>query len=701
MQNILRATIRELAYKIKSSKTPRFSFFLGAGASKQSGIPIASEMIRQFKEQIILQSCPAELKTDAEKNDWLAAEDWCRADGSDYCKYFEKFEPKEFGRQRHIEDMIKDREPSFGYVVLANLMASGHVNTIVTTNFDDLVYSACTTFTGIRPIVYAYGVLAAEMRFTAQRTKILKLHGDYLYSKLKNTNSELAEQDPNMARQLRQVLNEYGLIVVGYGGGDASVMKVLSDFPEENDLYWCIRRGDKPNEAVEKLLREKRGFLVEIEGFDEMMNEIRPIVEFDVKKMIGSIEERRNKIIEQLEKFDPQYSTDILGEIVNAAKEPATNINEDKKIKALDFFVRANEAYDAKELSQAEALYRKAIEIDSKYHFAYNNLGNVLADLKRYDEAEAAYRKVIEIDPNNVIAYNNLGDTLSDSKRYDEAEAACRKAIELDPNYALAYANLGNLLRNLKRYDEAEVACRKAIELDPNNVIAYNNLGNVFLYLKRYDEAEAAYRKGIEIDPKDVITHTNLGGVLTHSKRYDEAEAACRKAIELDPNNVIAYNNLGNLLRNLKRYDEAEATYRKGIEIDPNWSSSYNSLSLLLRLINRDPEALSLAEKAQLLDPSSSHHLLALASIHKKLGHQPESNQYIAQARELFEPDDWYNLACVESVSGDTDVAIENLRRVAQLPTFDREWARADPDLEWIRDDPRFKEIVGEDGARG
>jgi hypothetical protein len=41
------------------------------------------------------------------------------------------------------------------------------------------------------------------------------------------------------------------------------------------------------------------------------------------------------------------------------------------------------------------------------------------------------------------------------------------------------------------------------------------------------------------------------------------------------------------------------------------------------------------------------------------------------------------------------DAAIEHLRRAVQLGNFDREWAKRDPDLEWIRDDPRFKELVG------
>src|SRR5256714_1036518 len=699
MQDIPRTSIRELAHIIKRYEVPRFAFFLGAGASRQSGIITASEMIRHFKEQIIAQSCPDALKKDEEKAKWLSEQDWYQAEGTEYCKCFERFEPKEIGRQRYIESIIEKREPSFGYVVLANLIARGHVNTIITTNFDDLVYSACTTFTGIRPIVYAYGIMASEMRLTAHRSKILKLHGDYLYSALKNTGSELTAQDPNMARQFRQMLSEYGLIVVGYGGGDKSIMDILSDISPSNDLYWCVRRGDKINEDVEKLLREKSGFIVEIEGFDEMMNEVRRVVDFDVKAMLGSIEERRNQIIKYLEKFEPQYSADILGNIVDAAKEPETKASEDKTISALDYALRALKAQKAKDFSTAEELYGKAIELDPNYIAAYNNLGNVLKDLKRYDEAEVAYRRAIKLDPSYSAAYNNLGLALRNLKRYDGAEAAHRRAIELKPTNSAAYNNLGLTLRELKRYEEAEAAHRRAIELDPSNLVAYSNLGNVLRDLKRHDEAEATYRKAIELDPSDSFAYNNLGNLLKDLKRYDEAEATYRKAIELDPSDANVYNNLGLTLRDLDRYDEAEVAYRKAIELDPSYYFAYSNLGIVHRDLKRYDEAEVAYRKAMEINPKSPHPLLGLASIHKKLGHETKSSQYAAQARELFEPDDWYNLACLESVCGNTDAAIENLRRAAEQNKLNREWARRDPDFEWIRDDPRFKEIVGEEGA--
>src|SRR5256885_12552742 len=105
---------------------------------------------------------------------------------------------------------------------------------------------------------------------------------------------------------------------------------------------------------------------------------------------------------------------------------------------------------------------------------------------------------------------------------------------------------------------------------------------------------------------------------------------------------------------------------------------------------------MTLAERAFQLDSKSPQLLLNLTALHNKLGQNEESRQYAAQAREVIKSDDWYNLACLESICENTEATIENLRRAAQKDSFNREWARRDPDFEWVRDDPRFKEIVGE-----
>ena len=72
-------------------------------------------------------------------------------------------------------------------------------------------------------------------------------------------------------------------------------------------------------------------------------------------------------------------------------------------------------------------------------------MGNLLIKLacKRYDEAEAAYRKAIELNPSYTKAYSNLGVLLNTVKRNNEAEVAVSKAIELNPSDDKAFAQLG------------------------------------------------------------------------------------------------------------------------------------------------------------------------------------------------------------------------------------------------------------------
>jgi tetratricopeptide (TPR) repeat protein len=187
-----------------------------------------------------------------------------------------------------------------------------------------------------------------------------------------------------------------------------------------------------------------------------------------------------------------------------------------------------------------------------------------------------------------------------------------------------------------------------------------------------------------------------LGILLNELKRYDEAEAVYRKAIELNPSEATPYCSLGNLLsnENQKRYNEAEAAYRKAIELNPSLPQTYSNLALLLRLNNRSEEAISLLEKFIEIDPRDFNPHLALASINKQLG-KGISPDHIKEARQLLPENDWYNYACLESVCDNFDLAFEHLEKASQSERFNPAWAWEDPDLQWIRNNPRFTKIVG------
>jgi hypothetical protein len=52
-----------------------------------------------------------------------------------------------------------------------------------------------------------------------------------------------------------------------------------------------------------------------------------------------------------------------------------------------------------------------------------------------------------------------------------------------------------------------------------------------------------------------------------------------------------------------------------------------------------------------------------------------------------------YNLACMEALLGEKNAALDHLAEAVENPRF-REFAATDRDLDSLRDDPRFRELV-------
>ena len=190
---------------------------------------------------------------------------------------------------------------------------------------------------------------------------------------------------------------------------------------------------------------------------------------------------------------------------------------------------------------------------------AQNKRGNALLAQQRYGEAEAAYRKAIDLRPNHAEAHNNLGNALRAQGKLREAESACRKAIDLRPDFAGACYNLGNALIAQQRPGEAETAFRKTIDLKPDYAEAYTNLGVALIQQARFDEAEAVLRQAVGLNPGLYEAHRNLGIALIQQARFDEATAALKKASDLLPAKDSRRAQVRGLQQQCERYKALDA----------------------------------------------------------------------------------------------------------------------------------------------
>jgi tetratricopeptide (TPR) repeat protein len=136
---------------------------------------------------------------------------------------------------------------------------------------------------------------------------------------------------------------------------------------------------------------------------------------------------------------------------------------------AYDLYLRASEIdEDPERLIEAEALYRRAIELDPWLSIAYTNLGNILFRRHDSDAAAPLYRKALELDSRQPEAQYNLGYLTLEGGDAARAIPLFLAAIDCDPKFADAYFNLAMALEQVERDDEAQRYWREYLALSPS-----------------------------------------------------------------------------------------------------------------------------------------------------------------------------------------------------------------------------------------
>lgn len=257
---------------------PNFSLLLGAGASVTSGVRSGQTLISDWKKEILLEE-EIELGSNEDYFNNGNFPEWYDA-SNPYSCLFEKRYDLQRQRRIFVEKEVSGKTPSIGYAYLVKLIENNYFNTVFTTNFDDLLNEAFNRFSLLHPIVCAHDSSISGVSVTSKSPKIIKLHGDYLFDNLRATINETKKLDENMNKKFQEFAKDFGLIVIGYGGQDESIMNILevltgNDDSFKNGIYWCIRKGESDfSDKLKSLLNNKKVFYVEIEGFDEFMAEL-------------------------------------------------------------------------------------------------------------------------------------------------------------------------------------------------------------------------------------------------------------------------------------------------------------------------------------------------------------------------------------------------------------------------------------------
>ncbi len=195
-------------------------------------------------------------------------------------------------------------------------------------------------------------------------------------------------------------------------------------------------------------------------------------------------------------------------------------------------------------------------------------------------EAEAHYRRALDLDPGFVEAYAQLAGVYLDQIYYSglapdaqaaKAEPLIAHALALEPQSSSALAALGLLKRMQHQPAESEVAFRQAIAANPNHSRAYINYSLLLRWdLGRPEEALAMLAKARELEPGDPGLDSMAAEFMRALGRIDEARALLEELTRKAPDFAQGYRVLGQLyMDKFDRPDLALAALRQGYALDP------------------------------------------------------------------------------------------------------------------------------------
>jgi Flp pilus assembly protein TadD len=121
----------------------------------------------------------------------------------------------------------------------------------------------------------------------------------------------------------------------------------------------------------------------------------------------------------------------------------------------------------------------KAADLEPTSGVVHRLFGRAFAARQQTADAEAAYRRAIELDDRDAWAMNNLGLLLIEDKRADEAVPLLARAIQIRNDVSLFQNNLGMALEHTGHFAGAAQAYSGALTVDPAYEKARQNLARV------------------------------------------------------------------------------------------------------------------------------------------------------------------------------------------------------------------------------
>jgi adenylate cyclase len=262
---------------------------------------------------------------------------------------------------------------------------------------------------------------------------------------------------------------------------------------------------------------------------------------------------------------------------------------------------------------------------------------------------------------------------------------------------------------NPRREETIVRVCREATRLDPGYAQAWALMAIAQAELRfwhgRDEDAVPAAEKAIEIDPALAEAQCVKARYLEEEGRAEEAEKQIRKALKLDPESWEVNREAARMLFRHGHIRDSIPYFEKATSLmDTDWNSPmmlttcYHAVGDEAQMKKIARLSVERAERAVTQDATNGSALACGGISLSMIGETERAQEWIQRAL-LLDPDNLnmrYNVACALAYDDEIDGALDILERWFEaISSATRvRHAEADPDLDRMREHPRFKKMI-------
>ncbi|MBI5961448.1 MAG: SIR2 family protein [Chloroflexi bacterium] len=255
-----------------------YALLLGSGISRSAEIPTGWEIVQILTRRIAVASGENPVQDSIE---------WYRnffGKEPRYDDLLQEIAPKPSERNAMLRKYF-DKPPTPAHKAIAQLIKSGYIRVVVTTNFDRLLENALKEI-GIEPdVISTDSMLIGSRPLQHSSIVIHKLHGDYRDDNFKNIAGELKEYTEPWNKQLSRIFDEYGLIVCGWSGDwDIALQTALYEAKSRRySIFWSFypQLSDSSNKLIKHREARSIGPIEADSLFVELQRMIEALQQFD------------------------------------------------------------------------------------------------------------------------------------------------------------------------------------------------------------------------------------------------------------------------------------------------------------------------------------------------------------------------------------------------------------------------------------